>query len=92
MVATLGLLDAGEAVPERHLGAGDGLNPRPPGRVGELHGAVEAVVVGQSQGRIAELHGPQDELLGMGRAVQERESRMAVELDVGDLHGSSDRG
>ena len=68
---------------ERHLGARDRLDAFRPGPVSELHGAVEAVVVGQGEGGIAQLLCPEDQLFGVGCAVQEGKPRVGVELDVG---------
>lgn len=68
---------------ERDLGARDGLETFSAGCLGELHGAVEAVVIGQGEGRITQLLCPKDQLFGMGCAVQEGKPRVGVELDVG---------
>ncbi len=68
---------------DRDLGPGDRLDPLALREAGELHGPVEAVVVGEGQGRVAQLLRPQHQLLGVGGPVQEGEARVAVELDVG---------
>ena len=62
--------------------AGDGLESLELGCLGELHGAVQPVVVRERQRRIVQLSGCQDQLLGMGGAVQERIARVAMKLDV----------
>ena len=67
---------------DAHLGPGDGLDALLLGGPGELHGAVEAVVVRQGQGRIPQLLRPQHQLFRVGGAVQEGEARVGVELDV----------
>ncbi len=71
------------AVVERQLGARDRADAERPRRAGELHGAVQAVVVGQGERRVALLSGGRGQLDRMRRSVEEREGRMAVELDVG---------
>ena len=50
---------------------------------GELHGAVQTVVIGESERGIAELDRPVHQLAEVGGSVQEGEARMAVELYVG---------
>ena len=54
---------------------------RPRGH-GELHRTRDRVVVGQRKRFIAQLERSRHELVGKRGAVQERESRVAVELDV----------
>jgi len=68
---------------DAHLGPGNGLEPFLLGGTGELHGAVEAVVVRQGEGRISQLLRPENQLLRVGGAIQEGEARVGVELDVG---------
>ena len=63
-----------------HLGK---LETFSPGCLGELHGAVEAILIGQGEGWISQLFGAEDEFLDMGGAVQERKRRVGVEFDVG---------
>src|SRR5204863_9811416 len=48
----------------------------------ELHRPRDGVVVGQRERPIAELLRGWNELVGQRRAIEEREGRMAVELDV----------
>ena len=72
-----------DAAFERDLGAGDRADAELLRRVRELERAVDAVVVGQRERRIAERGRPGGQLLRMGRPVEERVRRMAVELDVG---------
>ncbi len=50
--------------------------------LGELHRSRDGVVVGQRQRLVPALQRGYDQLLGQRGAVQEREGRMAVELDV----------
>ena len=61
----------------------DGLESFGAGRLGELHGAIEAVVVGEGQGRIPHLQSSGNQLLGMGGSIQEGEAGVTVKLDVG---------
>jgi len=67
----------------RDLCTGDGLEPFGAGRLGEFHGPVQAVVIRERHGRIAQLEGPKDQLFRMRGSVQEGETGMAVEFDVG---------
>ena len=60
-----GFIDAGEARSQGELGARDRLEVRLAGCPGELHRAIEAVVVGERQGGIADLLRAQDQLLGV---------------------------
>ncbi len=73
------------AVVERDLRAVQGPQAHRLGRLGELHRAADRVVVGQRQRAAPALEGRGHQLVGQGRAVEEREGRVAVELDVG--HG-----
>ena len=57
---------------ERNLGTGERPHPHELRRVGELERAVDPVVVGERERLVAELGRPQDQLLGMRGAVQER--------------------
>ena len=57
-------------------------------RLRELHRAVEAVVVGDGERGVPVLRGGMRELDRMRGAVQERERRVAVELDVGHRRAS----
>ena len=52
---------------------------------GEPDGPVEALVIGDGEPGQAQLDGALDELVRGGRAVEEREVRVAVELGVGHL-------
>ncbi len=50
--------------------------------------AVQARVIRDGQAGQAQLHGPLDQVVGRGRAIEEREVRVAVELGVrGGCHG-----
>ena len=75
--ADTGSMTASPVLQPRHRGSvhaqldsRDGLDPLFLRRPGELHGAVEPVVVREGQGRIAQLLRPQDQLLRVGGAVQ----------------------
>jgi hypothetical protein len=70
MVAALRLVDARKTPLKSDFGARDGLELRSTGGVGELHGAVEPVVVGEREGRVAEFHRARNEFLGMGGTIQ----------------------
>ena len=74
MMPVLGLLEARKALPEGDFGARDRLEIGPFCRVGELHGAVEPVVIRERERRVAELHRAHGQFLGMRRAVQERKT------------------
>src|SRR5262245_26196736 len=67
---------------DRHLRTGDRPQTQRLRRMGELEGAVDAVVVGQRERLVAELHRPGGELLRQRRPVQERERRMAMKLYI----------
>ncbi len=82
-MAMLGVLGGGLAVAEAHLGALDRPQPDRAGRLGELHRARDRVVIGQRERRVAALDRRLRELVGQRCPVEEREGRMAVELDVG---------
>ena len=70
------------AVQESELRTGDCLHAELLRFLGECHRAVEAVVIGEPEGRVAELRGGERELLGERSAVEEREGGVAVELGV----------
>ena len=72
---------------ERHLGPGDRLHAESLGSVREFERAIDAVVVGQSEGRIAELGGADEQLLGQRGAVEERVGTVAMKLDIGHRIG-----
>ena len=55
-------------------------------RLRELHRARDRVVVGQRERRVPALDRRRHELLGQRGPVEEREGRVAVELDVGHEH------
>ena len=74
------------AVRQVHLDPVDGPQPQRLGRHRELHRARHAVVIHHRHGRMPGLHGSRRELGGRGGAVQEREGRVRVELDVGHEH------
>jgi hypothetical protein len=71
------------AVVERQLGPDDRADPERLRRLGELHRAVESVVVDHPD-RLVTLVGRRGRQLDwVRRPVEERERRVAVELDVG---------
>ena len=79
-----GLREEGEmgAIGQGQLGAGDGCDTSRPRRSRELHGAVESVVIGDSQSSVAQIGGPTNDLLWQGRAIEEGERGVEMELDV----------
>ena len=79
---------AGAGELEGQLGAEHRREADGPGRHGEADDAVEAVVVGDGQGREAEPGRLVDQLLGVARTVEEGEVRVAVQLGV---HRDRDR-
>ena len=70
------------AVGERDLGTGDRPDSERRERLRHLHRAMQAVVVGQRERLVALLGGRVGELDRVRCAVEEREGRMTVELDV----------
>ena len=58
-----------------------GLMPALGAGLGEAHRAVEAVVVGEGQGRLPQLGRPGDQLLDAAAAVEEREVGVDVQVD-----------
>ena len=80
------------AVVEGQLGAVDRPQPDRAGGVGELHRAVDAVVVGQRERAVAQLERGGGELLGQRGAVEERVGGVAVELGVGHLNAGGTSG
>ena len=79
------LLLGGEAGGQGDLGAEHRRQPDGAGRLGEADDPVEAVVIGEGEGVQAQPGGLGGQLLGMRRAVEEREVGVAVELGVGHL-------
>ena len=69
-------------VRQRDLGACDRPDAPGPCALGELHRAVQPVVVRQSQRRLPQLARPQHQLLDVRGAVEEREVGVAVQLCV----------
>ena len=80
------------AIEQGQFGAGDGLDPGLPCGLGKRHRAIQAVMIGQANSRVAQLFGLEHQPLGEGSAVEKRECRVAVKLDVhrraGGLAGS----
>src|SRR4051794_8697329 len=71
---------------EVDLHAVDGAQAERLRRQRELHRARDAIVVRERHRPIAQLHGRGRQLVRRGRAVQEREGRVGVELDVWHEH------
>ena len=79
--AQVGAVDVGQG----ELGAEHGGQPERPGRHGEPHHAVQAVVVGEGDRRQAEPYRFRGQFLGVAGTVEEGEVGVGVELCVG--HG-----
>ena len=75
----------GPGGPEGELGAEDGGQPDRARRLGETDDAVEAVVVGDREGREPQTGGLVHQLLGVARPVQEGEIGVTVQLRVTHL-------
>jgi len=80
--------EKGDVAPvgQRDLGPVDRAQADPSGGLRELHRPRDRVMVGERQSGMAAFERGRHELLGLGGPVQEREGRMAVELDVGHEH------
>ena len=76
--------EQGDVAPvgQRDLGPVDRAQADPSGGLRELHRSRDRVMVGERQGGVAAFDRGRHELLGLGSPIQEREGRMAVELDV----------
>ncbi len=72
---------------EGELGAEDGRQPMRTRSLRKLHRPVEPVVIGEGQTGETQAHGLVNELVGMTRAVEEREAGVAVQLRVGHALG-----
>ena len=75
------------AIGEGQLGAGDRCDTSRPRRSRELHGAVEPVVIGDGQRLVAQIGGLTNDLLWQGRAIEEGECGVEMELDVRRVMG-----
>ena len=64
------------------LGADDALERTAVARLREGDDAAQLIVIGERERVVAELHRAIDELVGMRRAIEERERGVAVQLDV----------
>ncbi len=80
--ARVGLTGTGPGRGQGHLGPEDRRQPTGPGRLGEPHHPVEAVMVGQSQRGQPQPMGFGHQLLGVTAAVQKAEARVGVQLGV----------
>ena len=80
--------EQGDVAPvgQRDLGPVDRPQADRLGRLGELHRSGDRVMVGQRKGGVPPLERGGDKLLGLRRAVEEREGRVAMELDIGHEH------
>ena len=75
------------AVGQGQLGAGDRCDAGRPRSSCELHGAMESVVIGDGQSLVAQIGGLTDDLLWQGRAIEEGECGVEMELDVRRVMG-----
>ena len=75
------------AIDEGQLGAGDRCDTSRPRRSRELHGTMEPVVIGDGQSSVAQIGGPTNDLLWQGRAIEEGECGVKMELDVRGVMG-----
>ena len=75
------------AIGQSQLGAGDGCDTGRPRSSRELHRAVESVVIGDGQSPVAKVGGLTDDLLWQGRAIEEGECGVEMELDVRRVMG-----
>ena len=66
-----------------YLGSEDGLDAVFGAGLGKAHGAVKAVVVGESQGRLPHLGCAGDQLFDPAATIEEREVRVYVQVDEG---------
>src|SRR5829696_1163159 len=84
-----GLGEEGEmrAIDEGQLGAGDRCDTSRPRGSCELHGAVEPVVIGDGQSSVTQIGGLANDLLWQGRAIEEGECGVKMELDVRRVMG-----
>ena len=70
------------AIDESQFGAGDRCDTSRPRGSRELHGTVEPVVIGDGQSSVTQLGGLTNDLLWQGRAIEEGERGVKMELDV----------
>jgi hypothetical protein len=70
------------AIGQGQLGPSDRCDTSRPRSSRELHGAVEPVVIGDGQSSIAKVGGLTNDLLWQGRAIEEGECGVEMELDV----------
>ena len=75
------------AIGQGQLGADDGCDTSRPRSSRELHGAVEPVVIRDGQSPVAEVGGLTNDLLWQGRAIEEGECGVEMELDVRRVMG-----
>jgi hypothetical protein len=75
------------AIAEGQLGAGDRCDASRPRSSRELHGTVEPVVIGNGQSSVAQVGGLPNDLLWQGRAIEEGECGVEMELDVRRVMG-----
>lgn len=70
-------------ISESYLRAGNGAEAPGAGALGELHRAVEAVVVRERQRVVSQLQGAEDEFFDVRSAFEEGEVRVSMEFGVG---------
>ncbi len=74
------------AIGQGQFGAGDRCDPSRSRSSRELHGAVEPVMIGDGQSPVAQIGGLTNDLLWQGRAIEEGERGVEMELDVRSWH------
>ena len=89
--APSGLRRGGRLRGQGELGTEDGREPEGPGRLGEAHHAVEAVVIADGQRLEPQPDRLGGQLLGMGGPVQEGEVGVAVQFRVADRRLPTDQ-
>jgi hypothetical protein len=77
----------GDRIEQLDLEADERLDPGFIGGDGEAHRAIEALVIGESEGGHAQADRLGDQVLGWRGPVEEREVRMTVQLDEGHTIG-----
>jgi len=75
------------AIGQSQLGAGDGCDASCPRSSRELHGTVKPVMISNGQSPVAQIGGLANDLLWQGRAIEEGECGVEMELDVRRVMG-----
>ena len=70
------------AIGQGQLGPGDRCDTSRPRSSRELHGAVKPVMISDGQSPVAQIGGLTNDLLWQGRAIEEGEGGVEMELDI----------